>query len=332
MDEFTQVCSPISAGNGAFVVHKTLEKHLRGYRVTPVSPYWSLAPQLLRLRPHAKCPVTHTTPEMGPYGVHPASRLVVTFHNYYLDREMMRLASPAQALYYRCTMAQTVRESLKRAEIVTAVSNFTADLVRRHHSLHSNRLIVVKNGVDTELFSPRLRPSKDGLRVLFVGNPTRRKGSQHLAALARELPDGVELAYTAGLRHSALKPPSPDERLIALPKRTHADMPDVYRDADILFFPTQREGLSLAVLEAMASGLPVVATDCSSMSELIDHGKGGFLFDSNNRRQMLQFIIKLVQDPTLREDMGSYNRLKAVADFPLKAMLDSYRDVFASLL
>ena len=64
-------------------------------------------------------------------------------------------------------------------------------------------------------------------------------------------------------------------------------MHKVYQQSDILFFPTLREGFGLVVAEAMACGLPVVTTDCSSLPELIDHGKGGYLCEPNNLEDMI---------------------------------------------
>lgn len=54
-------------------------------------------------------------------------------------------------------------------------------------------------------------------------------------------------------------------------------MPDLYRSVDALLLPIVREGDSLAVLEAISSGIPVIASDCSSLPERVTHGQGGYL-------------------------------------------------------
>lgn len=322
------ICAPMVGGSGAIVVHRALEAGLSGYRVIELSPYRALCPPLLVLRNRPACTITHSIPELGAHIAHPDSVLVTTFHNYYLDEAALAGASLQQRWYYRNVMGPAVASALKRARRVTAVSDFTADLVGRHHPV-GDRLVVVRNGVDTERFSPG-QPAADGtIRILFAGNPTRRKGAEHLAALAQALPDHACLQYTAGLRHSMTNPPAESEKLVALPPRDHAGMPALYRQADILFFPTRREGLSLVALEAMACGLPVVATRCSSMPELVDHGKGGFLFDLDDREQMLGYLVRLVSDPVLRAEMGAYNREKVLAGFTLDRMLEGYRQVFA---
>lgn len=317
------------SGSGVFVVHKTLESNLENYQLEVLSPYWGILPPALALIPKVPCAITHSQPELGPYVTHPDSELVLTFHNYYLDRELIETSSTAQKFYYRHVLEAAVRASLKRARLITAVSHFTADLVQKHHAL-GDRLVVIRNGVDANHFSPGPPSSNEQIRILFAGNPTRRKGAEHLVSLAQQLPENVTLQCTAGLRNSAVEKISATNKLVLLPRRSHQEMPELYRGADMLFFPTIREGLSLVVLEAMACGLPVVATRCSSMPELIDHGKGGFLFEPNNRGQMLQYLMQLAHDPVLRSEMGMYNREKILAEFTLEKMLSAYREVFSS--
>ncbi|MGH8270876.1 MAG: glycosyltransferase family 4 protein [Gammaproteobacteria bacterium] len=306
-----------------------LDAQLPNYRVEALSPYWGLMPLLLAARSRQTCAITHSLPELGPWVAHPDSELVATFHNYYLDAELMAASSPAQRVFYKTVMAPAVRSSLRRARWVTAVSRFTADLVQRRHAL-GERLVVIRNGVDAELFSPVKKTNAGPVKILFAGNPTRRKGSAHLAALAGALPDGVTMQYTVGLRDSATDKIEQFDKLVAIPSRSHAEMPELYRQADILFFPTRREGLSLVALEAMACGLPVVATRCSSMPELVDHGKGGFLFGMDDRDEMLRYLLQLAGDPVLRGEMGAYNREKILAEFTLQKMLDGYREIFAA--
>lgn len=325
----TGIVSPVVSGSGVMVVHRMLEARLGDYRVEPLSPWWGLMPPMLAVRHRQAVGITHSQPELGPWAAHPDSRLVATFHNYYLDAELMADASRAQRSYYRSVMAPAVRASLRRASLVTTVSRFTADLIQRHHSL-GDRLVLIRNGVDTAMFSPGNSAGGRATRVLFAGNPIHRKGSVHLAALAQALPEGVTLEYTVGLRDSATDTPAGSGKLVAIPRLEHAEMPSLYRRADILFFPTRREGLSLVVLEAMASGLPIVATRCSSIPELVEHGKGGFLFDRDDRGQMLGYLKRLAADPVLRAEMGAYNRDRVQAEFTVERMLEEYRQVFAA--
>lgn len=110
------------------------------------------------------------------------------------------------------------------------------------------------------------------------------------------------------------------------------EMPDLYRSADILLFPTVREGFGLAAAEAMACGLPVVATDCSALPELIDEGKGGYLCPVGDVADFAEKINFLAENPGLRHEMGQYNRAKVEEKFTLDRMIKQYRELFEEVL
>lgn len=322
-----QVLSPVVDGSGVMVVHRMLEANLPHYHVQSLSPYWGVFPPVLGLRERTLAPVVHSLPELGTSMLGAESDLVATFHNYYLDDDHLATASVSQRMFYRSVVSRMVSSSVRRARWLTAVSHYTADLVRKQHKV-GDRLVVIPNGVDTTAFAPLGRPASDEVRILFAGNPTRRKGIDHLLALAEQLPANARILYTVGLRDSAIEQPAASPRLVPVPRRTHRQMAELYQSVDILFFPTRREGFGLVAAEAMACGLPVVATDCSSLPELITHDRGGFLFEPDNRQQMLEYLLRLVRDPALRAEMGAYNRERAVSRFGLESMLAGYRQVF----
>jgi glycosyltransferase involved in cell wall biosynthesis len=106
-------------------------------------------------------------------------------------------------------------------------------------------------------------------------------------------------------------------------------MPRRYREMDILVMPTVREGFGMAVVEAMACGLPVVASDCSSIPELLDDGKGGYLCPVGDVAAFADRINMLAQSQKLRREMGDYNRAKAIETFGLEKMIAAYRHLFS---
>lgn len=106
----------------------------------------------------------------------------------------------------------------------------------------------------------------------------------------------------------------------------------VYQNADILFFPTLWEGLGLAAIEAMSCGLPVVSIRCSALPEVVDHGKGGFLCEPNDTKEMLARVRELIANPHLRREMGEFNREKVLREFRLQQLLDSYTELFNTLI
>lgn len=114
-------------------------------------------------------------------------------------------------------------------------------------------------------------------------------------------------------------------------KVNHQDMPALYQSMDALLMPTTREGLSLSVLEAMACGLPVVASNCSSLPEQIIHEKGGYLCSTGDVNSYAEALIQLNYNHQLRKKMGLYNRQKIEENFTFIKMVDSYQDLFKEL-
>jgi glycosyltransferase involved in cell wall biosynthesis len=98
---------------------------------------------------------------------------------------------------------------------------------------------------------------------------------------------------------------------------------------DILLFPTVREGHSIAVLEAMASGLPVVASNVASLPEQIIHEQGGFLCTLGDVNKFANAIQNLADDIILRKYLGDFNRAKVEESFTLNNMISDYNKVFS---
>lgn len=327
------VLSPMATGNGAYIVHKTLESKIDEYRVVPYNPYRTLfPPSLLFHRFGSKTRLVHTTPDYGIFHKRRNIPLILTFHNYVLDPFMQKYSNLLQNIHYRTDLKLLTQLAVSNAQAITAVSHFTADLAKRDLRLN-HPITVIHNGVDHNLFRPlksvKYHPTKT-IKVLFCGNLTRRKGAQWLIPIVEKLDKNISISYTAGLRTHDSLPRHPQlECLGAIP---HHSMPSVYQSADILLFPTVREGFGLAVAEAMACGLPVVATNCSSLPELIDDGKGGFLCPLGDIESFAEKICFLAENYQQRRDMGAYNREKVEKMFTIEHMVSQYVELFERTL
>ncbi len=323
-----RVISPIATGNGAHVVHSLLERQIRGYRVCPYSPMWTLVPPMLgAMCRRGRFDLIHTTPDYAPFFTKRNTPLVITFHNFVLDAFMANYSSVLQRWHYATDLRWFTKMALGRASVVTAVSNYTADLVRRETG-YQKPIRTIYNGIDTKLFTPAhgKRPSR-GLNVLVAGNMTRRKGADLISNIAKKLEPGITIQCATGLRTlRTAKAASPRIRLLG--SIAYDEMPSVYRQADLLLFPTVREGFGLVVAEAMACGLPIVTSDCSSLPELVDHGKGGFLVRIGDTEAFAERINQLASSPNLRREMGQYNRAKAERLFSLDRMVREYENLF----
>ena len=108
------------------------------------------------------------------------------------------------------------------------------------------------------------------------------------------------------------------------------DLAPLYRLADVFAIPSEAELQSLATMEAMACGQPVVAADAYALSELVHHNINGFLFQRGNSEEMAQYLDLLVADQELRRKMGS-NSLEIIARHDRTKVLDQWEALYRRL-
>ena len=325
-----RILSPMPRGSGAIVVHRALERQLPGYRVLDYNPWWTLFPPALYAITRGSADLIHTAPDYAMFSARRNTPCVITFHGYMLDAYMRAYSSPLQWLHYRSDLRLFTKRALARARAVTAVSRFVADLIARDLGFSGN-IRVIPNGVDTRLFFPRhTTVGRSTVRVLFAGNFSRNKGANMLPAVAQQLPDGIEIWCATGLRGKTAA--AIRNNLILLGRIPHADMPALYNQVDMLLLPTAREGFGLVVAEAMACGLPIVASNTSTMPELIHDGRGGLLCTLDDPAGFASAIARLAAAPALRREMGEYNRARIEREYTLEQMAQAYKKVFEEAL
>ncbi|MDH5525238.1 MAG: glycosyltransferase family 4 protein [Desulfobulbaceae bacterium] len=325
-----RIFSPMSKGNGAYIVHQELAERIKGYTARGYNPYLTLFPLLLPFCCRGTRPdIIHTTPDYAMFFRKKGVPLVVSFHNIVLDPFMGQHSSFMQNIHYKTDLRYFTAQALGLASVVTSVSHFVADLVQKEFG-YNKEIRVIYNGVDNKKFSPKKIKQRKKIRVLFSGNLTRRKGAYLLPEIAKKLDDGIEIIYTQGLRTGNTLPPS--GRLRNIGSVPFFEMPRVYQGADILLFPTVREGFGLAAAEAMACGLPVVATNCSSLPELVVHGRGGYLCELGNVDDFAARINELASSSSLRHQMGEFNRVRVEENFSMDMMVDGYKKLFSEVV
>jgi glycosyltransferase involved in cell wall biosynthesis len=178
---------------------------------------------------------------------------------------------------------------------------------------------IIYNGVETDVFTPE-RSTSSAIRLLCVGRLIERKGQHHLLRSFAQLrarhtqallltlvgtgdaePELRQLAQDLGLADAV--------RFLGFVPR--AEMPEVYRHADIFVLPSQSEGMSIALLEAMSAGLPVVVTDTGGTDELVTPGENGLVVQWADLGGLTSALAQIIGDPALRERMGSRSRARA---------------------
>lgn len=316
-------------GNGAYVIHKALAKNISGYELISLPPRLQYLPVVLPFSINRSADIIHTTPDYATFFRSHCKKLFLTFQNFVLDDEMQNYSNVVQRIHYRLDLKWFTSRAVRQADVITSVSRSTAELVRKTLD-YSGEMQIIYNGVDTGIFLPDERRKRiRECKILFAGNLTRRKGAHLLNEIAEKLNPGCIIYYTNGLNPRNNLPAH--ARLRALGAIRHEEIPELYRDMDILLFPSFREGFSVAVLEAMASALPVVTSNCSSMPEQIIDGRGGFLCEPGNTDDFAAKLNLLAESPDTCRNMGQFNRDRVTANFSLSKMISGYNSIFEKL-
>lgn len=173
------------------------------------------------------------------------------------------------------------------------------------------RMVAVKAQtllVDAFIHALQQRPAlRAQARLVLVGDgPLRAQAAERLAAAGMQ-----DLAWLPGER---------------------SDVPEVMRGLNCFALPSLVEGVSNTILEAMASGLPVVATDVGANAQLVQHGHTGHIVPSGNMADMAAALLALASAPQQAQDMGAQGRARVEQRFSLDAMMAAYDAVYGSVL
>ena len=208
------------------------------------------------------------------------------------------------------------RSIFQSAAALVTFSNWAKNSLVQDYGIASDKVTVIPPGVDLSYWYPTVKPAaKDGvLRLLFVGGDFVRKGGEVLLkAFNSGLSDRctldivtkdeiTELAGSSVRVHKGLTPNSPQLR-------------QLYTEADLFVFPTFGDCTPMVVMEAMASGLPVVATDVGALAEQVENGTNGFLVPPDDPSAIVEAVSTLLNNPQRLLTMGVASRTKAETFF-----------------
>lgn len=190
-------------------------------------------------------------------------------------------------------------------------------------------IAVIPNGVDTAAFHPASDPP-EGLHILSVARLIPRKGLHHLIAAVAQLPDARLTIVGGGTEGPALEALvcslGVEERVTFAGAVPHEDLPARYRSASVFVLPSLNEGMSNTVLEAVASGLPVLLTDTGGTRELLSDGENGFLIDAEPSA-IAAALSRYRENPALLRSHGKASRARA-EHFSWAAAAEAYMQLF----
>lgn len=217
-----------------------------------------------------------------------------------------------------------VRRIWREADHVVAVGQGLRGLARATWPKGAGGIEVIENGVDTKLFHPGSQPTaREGgdFQIVVIAQLIERKGIQYLLeALSQIRQEGgprcaVHVCGTGPYepmlraKTAAFKLEDQVHFRGLLP---HEDLAELLRRSDVFVLPSLQEGLPLSLLEAMATGLPVVATRVGGIPTVLRHGTDALLVDPADSQQLQKALATLIQDSELRRRLGANARDMAV--------------------
>jgi glycosyltransferase involved in cell wall biosynthesis len=266
--------------------------------------------------------------------------LVATFHPPF-DAALRNLSSGTQQLTY-----QLYAPSLARYDRVVVFSDLQADVLMRL-GVPASRLAVIPNGVDPQQWAPateapspaliELRQRFNGERVfLYMGRIATEKNVEALLRAWRLVqPEGCTLVVVGDgpVRQSLMQAYGPECNV-----HWWGHEPDQTRRlallqlAEVFLLPSLVEGLSLALLEAMASGTACVATDAGADGEVIEGGAGIVISTQGVTTQLRTLLPVLRDQPVLTAELGRRARERALERYTLQRNIDQLEQLYADLV
>ena len=231
-----------------------------------------------------------------------------------------------------------------RADVVCANAEAVARLCISQEGCSPERVVVVRNGIDLRRFDELAARAAEGPVpeggpiVAVVANLWPVKDHRTLieaaALVQRRIPDVRFALVGDGPERDHL------QRLIGeLGLRdavhllgTRYDVPAILARSSAFCLPSRAEGLSNAIMEAMAAALPVVATDAGGNAELVRHGSTGFVVPIGDAASMAARLVDVLSDPRLAREMGHRGRAVADRALSLERKRAAYRELYCSVL
>lgn len=232
------------------------------------------------------------------------------------------------------------RRCLKRAKCITTVSSALKNSIENTYGI--KQISVISMGCDTSNFSRSHRKSNffnqnEKLVVLFVGRLAEKKGVTYLIDAMEKISAKLVIVGSGPLEEKLKLQASKKKCDIEFwGAKTHQELYEIYASADIFVAPSvtakdgDQEGIPTAIMEAMASGLPIISTKSGGIVEIIEDGKNGILVDEKDVGALSQKIQLLIDNPDKRE-MLARQAEKTAKLYDYSEIAKRYKEILTEL-
>lgn len=225
----------------------------------------------------------------------------------------------------------------RKADVVTSPTPRAVELLRDSTGMHA---IAVSNGIDIAPYLAAVEPADDDRNpvIVFVGrlDPEKRVGDllRAMARLPAEVPGRLEVVGEGSQRAvwqaEAQQLGLNADRVVFRGFLSDGELLATYGRADVFCMPGIAELQSLATLEAMATGTPVIAADAMALPHLVHHGQNGYLYAPGNISELSGHLATLLQAPGLRHTMGDLSR-ELVTAHSIERTLETFESLYAQV-
>ncbi len=229
--------------------------------------------------------------------------------------------------------------------ISKSIWNNSSAVIANSKSLHDTCKIfspkhdigIITNGVDTDLFYPSTNKKPGGeVNILFVSRLMLQKGVDTLiksgSVLKQREINNFKLTivgegHLKGMMFSLIDEFNLGSYINFMGWRDLEQLPEIYRSADIFMLPSVMEGMSSVTLQAMASGLPIVASRVKGFEEILEENVNGLTAEYNNEEQFADALEKLIKSPELRQKM-SQKSIEKSKQFSWESIAKQYLEYY----
>ncbi len=264
--------------------------------------------------------------------------------NHYLPINMSRslTSDPLIGKHFSNVTYSYLVNFCNRCEYVTAPT-MTALKLLYDHGLRAPAK-AISNGIDLTTFTPgepdptirkRFNLPEDKPLILHINRLSEEKRVNVLIDAVAKMHNNAHVALVStGPAEQELRAQvahlNIEDHVSFLGYVRDAELLKLRRSSDLFVIPSEADLQSLATMEAMACGLPVVAANAYALPELVHHEKNGFLFKGGDSSEMAHYIDVLVADPDLRKRMGAES-LKIIAKHDRTQVLDQWEEIYHRL-
>lgn len=239
------------------------------------------------------------------------------------------------------------RRLAKKTTLVTTVAKHLVHDLMAQIGVPEEKILTIYNGIDASLFQvdvdrksllKELGVSSSDKIVGILASLTEAKDHATLlnafAQVVSKVPESVLLICGAGPLETTLKEQAESQGLIQRVRflGVRRDVANLLKVFNVFVLSSVREGLPVSILEAMAAGCPVVATNIPGNAELVEHGRSGLLVSPRHPEKLAESIVRVLQDTEFSKMLAETGRKRVAEEFSFDAMIRSYLSLYEHML